>query len=723
MSNVKINRDYDVKWQKDFDLFLPIYNCFALEGYINDLYPVKQGACDLDPNDYKDIELPVGMKDRSKYAYLNLAYTIAEKYKDKYCVVFFDHTKKEGREGRLVPKKGKGREVAGETEVEHGTFEIYDAQNNEANVALFDQLYENEYKDEMQEEWKRLSPLSRDMMRIRDAMTRCEENLVAQKAFVQNREDQGERKEYKPFLFILKRVSRFMVMPGRTSPEEFLAFNVLFELSQMSQVESKLVLFVDRMSDLPTWFESENSNYKIKKLYVSNPDSDFKTKYFLNELCSCFEPNYSILKLDRRNLQAEAQEKWDENRNTFDDDLRRFNAYTEGFTTQTLQLFKAFVKSTCDKPAKLKSIDSLVQRFRLGNQTNLWESEELKRKVKDEGDAGLLTKMKSNIVGQDPVIEQVHKKLTQAVTGLDRIKDNDRRPRAVFFFVGPTGTGKTELTKLLARELFGSEDRMIRFDMSEFRAAHTESRLFGAPPGYVGYESGGELTQAVKQNPFSIILFDEIEKANENILDKFLQILGDGRLTDGKGETVYFSDSIIIFTSNCGMKNVKASKMLEEAFWSGDVFKDQQFYEHISKEVKGAVEKYFEGMNKPELLGRIGSNNILAYNYMTPTTGPQVAQNTIKRYCSTLEKKFAIKVSIDDAVVAHIKAKILELECDNKNENEKEEVTYKVLKLGARAIVDTTENLLKEAIDDEKLTEGSTITFIMNEAGDTIVCN
>ncbi|AFX74678.1 ATPases with chaperone activity, ATP-binding subunit [Mesomycoplasma hyorhinis SK76] len=124
------------------------------------------------------------------------------------------------------------------------------------------------------------------------------------------------------------------------------------------------------------------------------------------------------------------------------------------------------------------------------------------------------------------------------------------------FFTGPTGTGKTEISKALAEFIFGSENHLIRFDMSEYNLEHSDQKLIGAPPGYEGHEAGGQLTNAIKEKPFSIVLFDEIEKAHGRILDKFLQILEDGRLTSSKGELVDFSETFIIFTSNLGVSEV-----------------------------------------------------------------------------------------------------------------------------------------------------------------------
>ena len=244
--------------------------------------------------------------------------------------------------------------------------------------------------------------------------------------------------------------------------------------------------------------------------------------------------------------------------------------------------------------------DKLFYLFKYGEKENPWEKLEYARvkQIKE-----ILSK---RVIGQEEAIAKIEKTIIKAYMGLSGIHKSSSRsaPKGVFFFVGPTGVGKTELSKALASFLFGDDQACIRFDMSEYAQENSDQKLIGAAPGYVGYEEGGQLTNAVKEHPFSVILFDEIEKAakpNPRILDIFLQILEDGRLTDSKGETVYFSDSIIIFTSNLGANEVAASSDKES----------------VAKEFIRIVKEYFDNeLKRPELLGRIGYNNIVPFNFI-----------------------------------------------------------------------------------------------------------
>ncbi len=194
-------------------------------------------------------------------------------------------------------------------------------------------------------------------------------------------------------------------------------------------------------------------------------------------------------------------------------------------------------------------------------------------------------KLRQRVVGQDQALRVVSDTIRRARAGLQE----PTRPLGSFIFLGPTGVGKTELARALAEFLFDDERAMVRLDMSEYMEKHTVSRLIGAPPGYVGYEEGGQLTEAIKRRPYAIVLLDEIEKAHPDVFNILLQILDDGRLTDGKGRTVDFRNTLIIMTSNIGSQFIK------------DLSQD---YEAMEKEVRKALESLFPaGVPEPDRRG------------------------------------------------------------------------------------------------------------------------
>ncbi len=197
------------------------------------------------------------------------------------------------------------------------------------------------------------------------------------------------------------------------------------------------------------------------------------------------------------------------------------------------------------------------------------------------------------MVGQDEAIEAVANTIRRARAGLQ----DPNRPLGSFLFLGPTGVGKTELARALAEFLFDDEQAIVRIDMSEFMEKHSVSRLIGAPPGYVGYEEGGYLTEAIRRRPYSIILLDEVEKAHPDVFNILLQVLDDGRLTDGQGRTVDFKNSVIIMTSNIGSQ------------WITDL--TERDYEEMKRRVSDAVKAHF----KPEFINRI--DDIIIFRGLT----------------------------------------------------------------------------------------------------------
>jgi ATP-dependent Clp protease ATP-binding subunit ClpA len=261
--------------------------------------------------------------------------------------------------------------------------------------------------------------------------------------------------------------------------------------------------------------------------------------------------------------------------------------------------------------------------------------------------------LSERIKGQDHALTKAIQVLARAAAGLSGgAGAADSKPRGILFLAGPTGTGKTELAKTLTQIVFSDERRMIRFDMSEFAAAHADQRLFGAPPGYVGYESGGELTNAVREHPFSILLFDEIEKAHPDILDKFLQILEDGRLTDSHGDTVYFGGTFIIFTSNLGMssRDEKTGEIL------ADIRPGQLSYEQLRQQVWQGIRANM----RPELLNRIGENYIV-FDFISEQTAREILQVKLIAVQKKMQEDRGISLRFGSELVARLE----ELACAN----------------------------------------------------------
>ena len=299
------------------------------------------------------------------------------------------------------------------------------------------------------------------------------------------------------------------------------------------------------------------------------------------------------------------------------------------------------------------------------------------------------------VIGQEEAVQAVSRALRRSRSGL-----GDRnRPIASMFFSGPTGVGKTELAKALAVQMFGSEEAIVRVDMSEFMESHTVSKLIGSPPGFVGYDEGGQLTEAVRRQPYTIVLFDEIEKAHPDVFNIMLQLLDDGRLTDAQGRTVNFKNTIIIMTSNIGSKVIEKGGSGLGFDFSGD--KDEAQYNRIKELVNQELKNYF----RPEFINRL--DEIIVFRQLTKPEVRQIATILLQEVSTRLQEQREITLGVTSA----FEDKVIEAGFDP---------SYGARPL-RRAIMRLLEDSLAEAILSGRVNDGDNALVDINEDGETTV--
>ncbi|MBQ9920715.1 MAG: ATP-dependent Clp protease ATP-binding subunit, partial [Clostridia bacterium] len=290
---------------------------------------------------------------------------------------------------------------------------------------------------------------------------------------------------------------------------------------------------------------------------------------------------------------------------------------------------------------KQKEISLEITAEDIADIVTQWTHIPVKKLMQEESERLLNLEdiLKSRVIGQDKAVGAVARAIRRSRTGL---KD-PKRPVGSFIFLGPTGVGKTELCKVLADVMFGDVNKMIRVDMSEFMEKHSISKLIGSPPGYVGYDEGGQLTEKIRRNPYSVILFDEIEKAHPDVFNILLQILEDGVLTDAQGRKTDFKNTVIILTSNVGARSITERKPLG----FGDVPQSDNEARETESDVMDSLKQTF----RPEFLNRI--DDIIIFNKLTRENIELIARNMLCEVTSRINA-LGIEISFSDDVVTFL---------------------------------------------------------------------
>jgi hypothetical protein len=408
--------------------------------------------------------------------------------------------------------------------------------------------------------------------------------------------------------------------------QEYQAFLYeLFRLSLTARAEngrfSLVIWSLDKENDLPPWYR----NSRIMPVAVPRPDHDV-----------------------RRKIIRSAGPLIAGYRETAAKDPARLRTFVNRFADQTGGLYAGELVSIASMAVQdrtdITRIGDAVRHYKLGVPDNPWDK--LDREVILNGQKAL----SQRVIGQERAVTHSLDIIKRSIFDLSgaQFSPHSQKPKGVLFFAGPTGVGKTELAKGITELVFGSPENYVRFDMSEFNQPHSDQRLMGAPPGYVGYEVGGELTNSVRQRPFTLILFDEIEKSHPRIMDIFLQILDDGRLTSGRGETAYFSDAVLVFTSNLGVYREVAGGAKEPL-----VTQDMD-YSEVETRIEGAIRDFFTfTLNRPEILNRIGKN-IVVFDFIRRASAEGIFRKMLGNVLERLADQRRIRIEMDPAGLADL---------------------------------------------------------------------